>query len=176
MRFSLRRMFGAVTAASIALALLLYVTVEYRRQMAIRADLISLGAYSVRFGSGNSIQASFHDPVVSPSIAKFREFAVLDFKEARVTDESLQNLSGLESVDVIVFSLSDVRDDQLSHLKSLGKVRHLWLSHTGLTDACVDALIDIPGLESVDVTGSLITENGIARLRAARPSVVVRNL
>ena len=175
MRFSLRSLFGAVTAAAIALAVLMYFTFNYRKQLAIRSDLKAIGAHSVRFGAGNSIQASFHDPVSSPNIARYVEIAALDFKEAHVTDESLQNLSGLKSVGVIVFSLSDVQDEQLRHLKGLGKVRHLWLSHTGLTDACVDALIDVPGLESVDVTNTLITPAGIARLRAARPSVVVRN-
>ena len=153
----------------------MYLTTDYRKQMAIRSDLNAFGAYSVRFGPGNSIQASFHDPVASPKIAKYREIAVLDFKEAHITDESLENLSGLESVDGIIFSLSDVRDDHMLQLKTLGKVRHLRLSHTGLTDACVDAIIDVPGLESVDVTNSLITQSGIARFRAARPSVVVRN-
>ena len=117
--------------------------------MAIRSDLRTIGGYSVRFGPGDSIRASFHDPVASPSLAKYREVAVLDFKEAHVTDESLKNLSGLEDVNVIVFSLSDVRDHHLLQLKTLGEVRHLWLSHTGLTDACVDAIIEVPGLESV---------------------------
>jgi len=175
MRFSLRSLFAAVTAAAIALALLLYLTINYRKQLAIRSDLRAMGAYSVRFGAGNSIQASFHDPVASPKIVKYAEIAVWDFKAAHVTDESLQNLSGLENVGVIVFSLSDVQDDHLRHLKALGKVRHLWLSHTTLTDACVDALLEIPGLESVDVTNSLITPSGIARIRAARPSVIVRD-
>ena len=174
-RFSLRSLFGAVTAVAIVLALVMYLTIDYRKQLAIRSDLRALGAYSVRFGAGNSIQASFHDPVASPSIARYADIAVLDFKAAHVTDESLKNLSGLKNVGVIVFSLSDVQDDQLRHLKPLGKVRHLWLSHTRLTDACVDALIDAPGLESVDVTNTLITPSGIARLRAARPAVIVRD-
>jgi hypothetical protein len=175
MRFSLRTLLGAVTAAAIALAVLVYLTVDYRKQLAIRSDLTTMGAYSVRFGPGNAIHASFHDPVASPAIAKYHEVAVLDFKEAHVTEESLKNLSGLASVDVIVFSLSDVRDEHLLELKTLGKVRNLVLSHTGLTDGCVDALIDVSGLESVDVTNSLITESGIDRLHEARPSLVVRH-
>ena len=104
MRFSLRRLFGTVTAAGIALLVLMYLTVDYRKQMAIRSDLTSLGANSVRFFEGNSFQASFHDPVASSDIAKYRHIAVLDFKDAHVTDESLKNLSGLESVGLIVFS------------------------------------------------------------------------
>jgi hypothetical protein len=175
MRFSLRRLFAAVTAVAIALAILMYVTINYRKQLAIRSDLQTMGAYSVEFGADNAISASFHDPVNSPTIAKYTEIAVLDFKEAHVTDESLKNLSGLASVGTIVFSLSDVQDRQLSHLKSFGKVRHLWLSHTGLTDASVDAILEVPGLESVNVANSFISPSGIARLRAARPGLIVRD-
>ncbi len=173
MRFSLRSLFGAVVVASITMAILMYLTKDYRKQLAIRSSLGEMGAYSVQFGPGNSFQASFHDPVGSAEISKYSEIACLDFKEAHVTDESLANLSGLKSVGLITFSLSDVRDEHLRHLNKLGKLRHLWLSHTGLTDACVEHLIDVPGLESVRVTKSLITQSGIRRLREARPSLVV---
>jgi hypothetical protein len=175
MRFSIRSLLAAVAAVAIALALVMYLTKNYRKQLAIRSDLQAIGAYSIRFGTDNAIQASFHDPVVSSGIAKYPEIAVLDFKEAHVTEESLKNLSGLKSVGVMVFSLSDIQDDHLRHLTTIGKVRHLLLSHTALTDDCVDAIIDVPGLESVDLTNSLITPNGIARLRAARPALIVRN-
>ena len=142
MRFSLRSLFGAVTVAGVTLLVLMYLTADYRRQLAIRSELKAMGAYSVHFSAGNSFQASFHDPVASSEIAKYRDVAVLDFKEAHVTDESLKNLSGLESVGVIIFSMSNVTDDHLLHLTTLGKIRHLCLSHTGLTDACVAV---IPG-------------------------------
>ena len=175
MRFSLRSLFVAVALASIAMAILMYLTIDYRKQLAIRSSLQKMGAYSVKFGPGNSFQASFHDPVGSSDISKYAEIGCLDFKEAHVTDESLANLSGMESVGLITFSLSDVCDDHLRHLKKLGKVRHLWLSHTGLTDDCVEHLIDIPGLESVNITKSLITQSGIKRLREVRPSVIVRD-
>ena len=103
-----------------------------------------------------------------------RAVAVLDLKEAHVTAESLKNLDGLEEIGTIVFSLSDLRDEHLLHLRSIGKVRHLWLSHTGLTDACVDSLVEIPGLESVDVSNTSLTQDGITRLRDARPALIVR--
>jgi hypothetical protein len=169
-------MFGTVTVVAVALALLMYFTIDFRKQLAIRADLLAMGAYYVHFGPGDDIHAAFHDPVASPDIAKYRHLAVLDFKEAHITAESLDNLADLEKVDVIVFSLSDVRDDHLLQLKEIGSVRHLLLAHTQLTDACLDAIIDLPALETIDVTNSLITESGIERLQKARPKLTVRNL
>lgn len=173
MQFTLRKMFAAVTVAAVAMTLFMYFTKEYRHQLAIRSDLQTMGAYAVRFGPGGAIQASFHDPVASPGIAKYREIAVLDFKEAHVTTASLDNLSGLERVGVVVFSLSDVRDEHLPQLKRIGKVRHLSLNNTKVTDACVDALIDLSDLESVTTANTLMTQSGLERLRDARPSLKV---
>lgn len=176
MRFSLRRLLGAVTVIAIALALLMYLTTEYRRRLAIRSDLQRMDAHSVIFSDSNSFSASFHVPVASPDIAKYRgQLQGLDFKGAHITDESLKNISGLETVDIIIFLRSDVRDDQLRLLKQFCKVRVLWLSHTNLTDACVDAVLEVPGLEIIMVKNSKITESGMDRLRKARPSLTVQN-
>lgn len=174
MRFTLRRMFAAVTVLAVALTLMMYFTKEYRRQLAIRSDLQKIGAYSVRIGPSNSIQASFHKPVAAPGISNYREIAVLDFKEAHVTTASLDNLSGLERVGVVTFSLSDVRDEHIPQLKRIGRIQHLSLNNTKVTDACIDALIDLPDLESVATANTSMTQSGLDRLRDARPSLKVR--
>jgi hypothetical protein len=175
MQFNLSRMFGAVAFIAIGLSLLLYFTKEYRRQLAIRSDLHAIGAYSVRFGPGGEIQALFHDPVASARIAKYREFGVLDFKESHVTTASLNNLSGLEKVGVVTFSMSDVRDEHILQLKKIGKIQTLFLKNTKVTDACVDALIDLPHLESIKTANTLITQSGLNRLRTAKPSLKFLN-
>jgi hypothetical protein len=173
MRYSLRGLFKTMTCVAVVLALLFYLTVNYRRQLAIRAHLESIGAYAVTFGPGNSICAAFHEPVGSPSIARYNEMAVLDFKEAHVTAKSLDNLAGLEVVGTMIFCLSDLRDEDLARLKQIGQVRDLWLAHTKLTDASVDIIADIPGLKRVDLSNTKISPGAIARLRAARPSLEV---
>ena len=175
MRFSLRRLFEVVAVIAIALALLMSLTTDYRKRLAIRSDLQRMGAYYVHISDSNSFSASFHVPVSSPDIAKYRgQLKGLDFRKAHVTDESLKNISGLENVGIVIFSWSDVRDDQLRLLKNFRKVRVLWLSHTQLTDACVDAILEVPGLEIVRVNGSRITERGIERLKKARESLTVQ--
>jgi hypothetical protein len=176
MRFTLRKLFAAIAVIAAAVALLLALTAEYRRRLAIRSDLQKMGAHSVSFSEGNSIGAWFQVPVASPAIAKYRgELTVLEFKGAHITDESLEHASGLEEVNVMLFNLSDLRDDQVRLFKRFRKVRGLWLSHTKLTDACIDALIEVPGLEWVKVDHSRITASGIERLRKARPQLVVHN-
>ena len=112
----------------------------------------------------------------SPEIARFKRFAVLDFKEAHVTSESLNNLAGLEHVGMMLLTLCDVQDEDLSPLTKIGGIRILSLSHTEITDSAVDTIAAIPGLEWVDVSDTRVTQRGIARLRAARPSVKIEPL
>jgi hypothetical protein len=176
MRFTLRKLFAAIAAIAVAVALLLALTAEYRRQLAIRSDLQKIGAHDVSFSADNTIRAWFQVPVASPAIARYRgELTVLEFKGAHITDESLEHASGLEEVNVMLFNLSDLRDDQVRLFKRFRKVRGLWLSHTKLTDACIDALVEVPGLEWVKLDHSQITASGIERLRMARPQLVVHN-
>lgn len=171
MRFTLRQLFGAVTIAAVAIAILLYATKSYRERLAIRSHLESLGAYQVRFGPGNSITAAFHVPVSSPEIAQYKRIEVLDFKEAHVTSASLANLAGLEHVGIILLTMCDVTDEDLLPLQKIGGVRILCLRHTKITDASIDTIAKIPGLERVDLSHTLVTPTGIKRLHATRPSI-----
>ncbi len=177
MQFTLRQLLGAVTLISIALSLVMYATREYCERLAIRSELMSIGAYSVGFGEENSIvSAAFHEPVASTDIARFKKFAVLDFKGADVTSESLDNLAGLEHVGMMLLILCDVQDEHLPPLEKIGGIRILSLCHTRITDASIDTIAEIPGLEWVDVSDTLITQDGIDRLRAARPSIKIEPL
>lgn len=172
MRFTLRQLFGTVTIIAVALAILLYATKTYRERLAIRSHLESLGAYHVKFGPANSISAAaFHDPVSSPAIAQYKRIEVLDFKEAHVTSESLTNVAGLEQVDTVLLILCDVQDEDLIPLKKIGGIRILCLKNTKISDAAIDTIAAIPGLERVDVSKTLVTPQGIERLRAARPEI-----
>lgn len=171
MRFTLRQLFGVVTIAAVAIAILLYATKSYRERLAISSHLESIGAYHVRFGPGNSISAAFHDPVSSPTIAQYKRIEVLDFKGAHVTSESLTNVAGLEQVGVVLLILCDVQDEDLIPLKKIGGIRILCLKNTKISDAAIDTIAEIPGLERVDFSQTFVTPQGIERLRAARPAI-----
>ena len=94
---------------------------------------------------------------------------MLDFKEGRVTTASLDNLSGLERVGVVYFSLSDVRDEHIPQLKGIGRIQHLSLNNTKVTDECIDALIDLPDLESVATANTLMTFTWFVTPKTGRP-------
>lgn len=175
MQFSLSRLFGLVTFSALTIALLMYVTTNYRERLRVRAQLMSLGAYSVAFGSDNSVHSvAFHSPIKSLDIAHFQTIQTIDFKEAHVTPESLENISGLNNVRMIIFNLSDVCDEDIAKLKNIDSLRTLWLSYTNLSDSCVDAIAGIPGLERVDLISTQISHEGFERLKAAKPMLIVR--
>ncbi len=177
MQFSLSRLFGVVTISALMIVLLMYLTTNYRERLRVRAQLMSMGAYFVAFGADNLVDSvAFHDPIKSPEIARFQSIIALDFKEAHVTPESLENIYGLKNLRMIVFNLSDVRDEDIAKLKNINSLRTLWLSHTSLSDSCVDAIADIPGLESVDLISTQITQKGIDRLKAAKPLLIVKSI
>lgn len=177
MQFSLSRLFGLVTFSALTIAILMYVTTNYRERLRVRAQLMSMGAYFVGFGADNLVDSvSFHDPIKSTEIARFQSIEVLDFKEAHVTPESIENIYGLKNVQMIVFDLSDVRDEDIAKLKNINSLRTLWLSHTGVSDSCVDAIADIPGLEKVYLFSTQITQKGIDRLKDAKPLLNVKSI
>jgi hypothetical protein len=67
----------------------------------------------------------------------------------------------------------DVTDASLAELAKLRHLECLCLVDTPIADVEIDHLCRMEGLQFVDVTGSPITADGIARLRARRPELVV---
>ena len=114
-----------------------------------------------------------HNPfwISSPTIAQYKRIEVLDFKGAHVTSESLSNVAGLEQVGTVLLILCDVQDEDLIPLKKIGGIRILCLKNTKISDAAIDTIAKIPGLERVDFSKTLVTPQGIERLRAARPAI-----
>jgi len=175
MRFSLRFMFASVAAVAIATALLLYATKGYRERLAISNHLQSIGASYVSVDADKSIVALFPQPVGSPSIARYKRIKAIELR-GRITADSLSNLEGLEHIDVLLFQTCDVEDaEELLPLQDVGGIRALLFWNTGITDSSIDVIAGVPGLETVDLSNTRVTQEGVERLRAARPGVVVRS-
>lgn len=175
MRFSLRFMFASVAAVAIATALLLYATKGYRERMAIRSHLQSIGASYVTIHADNSIHVLFPESIGAPSIARYKRIKAIELR-GRITADSLRNLEGLEHIGVLLFQTCDVEDaEELLPLRDVGGIRGLLFWNTGITDASIDVIAGVPGLETVDLSNTRVTQEGVERLRAARPGVVVRS-
>jgi hypothetical protein len=64
-------------------------------------------------------------------------------------------------------------DGDLKLLRRFSQLRRLDLSKTLVTDGGIDDLLAMPRLVQLDVTGSEITPQGLARLRAERPDLKI---
>ena len=81
---------------------------------------------------------------------------------------------GIEGAKFAEVSMMSVTPVWLERMTSLTKLERLKLQGCDrLKDESVKALIAMPALREIDLTGTAITEKGVAALRAAKPNTVV---
>ena len=78
-------------------------------------------------------------------------------------------LSTLRSLVELNLDYTAVDDHALSLLKQLPNLKDLYLDMAKVTDASVDDLVSIPSLQSLNLYHTLVTEKGLARLKAGLP-------
>ncbi len=88
----------------------------------------------------------------------------------RVTDEAMRTLAGMPTLKYLDICAHMVSDAGVAMLATLPNLEVLWLSRCGLTDAAVSSLIQLRGLRELNVNFTGVSENGLARLRAALPA------
>ncbi len=116
------------------------------------------------------------------------------------TAEVMSSVAHLHRLETLILFMTDVTDERMSQLAGLDHLRELNLHDTGLGDAGVRPLEGLPQLQEialpqfvtdagltrlgrtsvlrkVDLTGAgrcpLLTKNGVARLRIARPDLTI---
>lgn len=60
-------------------------------------------------------------------------------------------------------------DSAMRHFRDLKKLERLELRGNSITDAGIEELIQMPHLQSVELWQTSVTEDGLAKLRAALP-------
>ncbi len=95
----------------------------------------------------------------------------LDLSRLPITDEALAAIP--ETVTGLVVMNAPVTDAGITHLLKLTGLKRLNVAGTGITDDGLVALGGLPNLEWVCVNRTQVTEQGVARLKAARPGVTV---
>ena len=95
----------------------------------------------------------------------------------RLTEAGMEAIATLQNLRCLRMNGTAVSARGLDKLKGLSKLERLDLQGCKrLNDEAVSALKSLPALRALDVTGTQMTEKGIAALRQARPGckVVVR--
>lgn len=144
----------------------------FQERRAKQYQLKSLGAFAVAFDANGSItSARFRDLVASGFSEACSQLEVVDLKGVVGTRKSLQELTRLKSLRMVILSVSDVRDEDIQLLTRISGLRHIWMTNTSLTDHCVDDLARIDRLEIVKLDGTEISAEGIERLRLLKPNL-----
>lgn len=87
------------------------------------------------------------------------------FAEGQMTDEVLARVARLEGLEALSLAGSwRVSDEGVRHLARAAALTRLDLSGTGITDAALDVLRDLPRLERLSLAGTAISDAGAARL------------
>lgn len=139
-------------------------------QQKLRSD----GAFAVAFGPSGSVTSVRFRGAISDNFPEdCPQLAVVDLKGVHGARKSLQALTRLKSLRMVILSGSDVVDEDISLLTKMNGLKHLWLTNTALTDDCIEDLARIVQLEIVKIDNTKIGDSGINRLQQMRPGLRV---
>ncbi len=149
----------------------------FQKRRAKQHQLKSLGAFAVAFDANGSVSSARFRHSIAPGFSEACvQLEVVDLKGVVGIRESLQELTRLRSLRMVVISVSDVRDEDIEILTKISGLRHIWMTNTSLTDQCVDDLAKIDRLEIVKLDGTAISAEGIERLRLLKPNVKIEGI
>jgi hypothetical protein len=130
-------------------------------------------------GPGDITSVSFFRSAVTREqlviVSGLRRCQSVGFSRVTFPDPSgLELLGDMPRLTGLDFSHNSVTDEVVTrHLARLPDVQYLMLQDNPLTDGCIDTIAGLPSRQRVDVRGTRITPDGVARLRRLRPEVEV---
>lgn len=97
----------------------------------------------------------------------------LDLGGTRVTDAALETVARLPHVTRLRLQNTAVTDNGLARLAGLAHLESLNVFGTRVTDAALEPIAAMKSLRTVYVWQTAVTADGVARLKEARPTLVV---
>lgn len=103
------------------------------------------------------------------SIKGLASLQKLYLKSTRITDIGVEHLAELSQLNELNLSGTNVTDDGLAHLKVLENLTMLYLDLTQVTDAGLDHLKELPKLRCLDLRKSQVTQEGVDGFKESIP-------
>jgi serine/threonine protein kinase len=142
--------------------------------VAKQLQLDSLGAFAVAFDANGSVWSARFRHLIAPGFSDAcGQLEVVDLKGVVEIRKSLQELTRLKSLRMVILNESDVRDEDIQLLTQIPGLKHIWMTNTKLTDQCVDDLARIEPLEIVKLDETEISAEGVERLRLLKPKLKI---
>ena len=88
-------------------------------------------------------------------------------------DNDLQVVGELNKLEVLILSNTSVGAEGLAHLAPLTSLKQLWLSALNVGDDSVVHILKLTSLNSLNVRGTKMTKEGVERIRAGLPNLVI---
>jgi hypothetical protein len=119
---------------------------------------------SVSFASDNLTDDGLGDIELLPQLKSLR------LSDSQITDAGLKHLEALSQLENLVLDTRGITDVGLEHLKRLAKLQRLILPMTPqITDAGLVHLKDLTRLELLNVRGTAITVEAVAKFKKLLP-------
>ena len=103
------------------------------------------------------------------------ELASIMLTDSEITGSGWDLISKMKNLKKLVLYDCQVIDSELSNLFALGELKVLGLGQNPVTDKSIEGLSQFDGLRALDIQGTLITRQGVIRLRAALPGCAIIN-
>ena len=113
------------------------------------------------------------DLTLARKLPALTSLETLDLARTRISNAGIEFLSRLTALHHLDLAYAELDDSTLPKLAPLQQLETLNLDSTHLTDAAVDSLALFKNLKSLDMYHSLLTAQGLARLRTALPGAKV---
>lgn len=113
------------------------------------------------------------DLIVDRKLRQLQNLQTLDLGRTRVSNAGMDGLSTITGLRDLDLSYADIDDAGFAKMKGLRDLEFLTLDSTNLTDAAATQLSALGKLRILNLYHTLVTADGLAKLRAALPQTRV---
>ena len=106
-------------------------------------------------------------------LKNLKALQALPIGRTKITDVGLVHLKDLSNLSYLGLRETAVTDEGVKQLARLPALTEINLRGTRVTDACIDSLLKLGKLQKVWLGNTKVTADGVARLKNARPGLVV---
>lgn len=173
MQFSLKTLLCFALVCSLAI-----VSIDYfikQTHWGIVHRLREMGARKVTFHCSHCTSVSgieFGNRILGSGLEDFEPILSLDLRSLTNPDLDLARLGKIR-VGFLKLDGTGLSDLGVRHIAKLLEVGMLFVNDTRLTDACLDDIASIHGLERVELIGTNVTRSGVMKLKSECPNLTV---
>jgi hypothetical protein len=174
MQFSLRKLMATVSGIAIVLAVVMMLTITWRRQLTIQHGLKTNGASWVGFPSADArlLPSVLYERPIAENFQHQERMGTVELKCYDVTPQCLNRLGTLEHIENLYFINCDLCDDDLVALPAIHLDTVLFWN-ANITDASIDTIAKAHDLKKVTFKTTNVSPQGIQRLQTALPGVEI---